>query len=327
MSKIIEAVLPFNNFFFKSCFFNEFFSIMEYYRINLLNILGFTDGYYRLSENGQLEFEYIDDIESSYSKEMLINLAGMAGMTVKINEEEASLLFIEDEIDRLHPVISIIDCYYLPYRTDTYKRKHSIHPILIKGYDEREEVYYIIDQVNDESLTYSNYTISYNDFKQGTNALSIHENDDYFNYLSSYSYNKNISLSLPEIKKEVIGIKKAHLQKFHQGKYAIQKYIEVFTVNDIIDNMDSVIIQLNSIVNFKLIEKHKIELLFLPPDDEELTKLIENILSCWKIFRRDLYMFYYSKKTSALALYDTLVDLLDRIYLYEDKYCELFQQI
>ncbi|QNU66237.1 BtrH N-terminal domain-containing protein [Ruminiclostridium herbifermentans] len=326
MSKVIEGLMPFNKFFYKSCLYNSFFSILEYYKINLLHILGYTDGYYHLSEKNQLEFNYIDALESSNEKEMLINLAVKAGLEVRIYDKQPDLTFINKEIALTHPVIAIIDCYYMPYRNDTYKKKHVLHPFLIKGYDEQEKVYYVIDQINDESLTYSDFKISYDDLKFGLKSYDTCEAEDFFYCLSSYSFNNNSNVDLLALKKYAIDIKKTYHQKIYQGLCEFNTYIEVFNVKSLVDNIDNVILQLNDIANFKLVEKHKLALLFEPPY-KELNELNDKTLKCWKTFRRDLYMFYCSNKKNTSVLYDNLKNLLCDIYVQEKEYYDLFLQI
>lgn len=52
------------------------------------------------------------------------------------------------------PVVLWVDCYELPIRKDTFRKKHLPHTILVHGYNDCTGHFHIIEHLQMENLSY-----------------------------------------------------------------------------------------------------------------------------------------------------------------------------
>jgi hypothetical protein len=69
------------------------------------------------------------------------------------------------EIDRGAPVMVPVDCFYLTYREDTYKKKHLMHFLLAYGYDKKEKQFTINEHCYLNSSLYRERDMDFVDLK------------------------------------------------------------------------------------------------------------------------------------------------------------------
>lgn len=154
--KQIDNIEPFNEVFYRNCFFNSFFPILKHYGKSVNQILANDIAVMKFCDN-ELEVEYL-------SAEALDRVIDHIGISICCSEytDDINKLIIEG-IDNNKPSIVWVDCFYEPIRNDLYQKEHWAHTILIYGYDEIKSEYLVIEHSVRENLSYEKKSIAYKD--------------------------------------------------------------------------------------------------------------------------------------------------------------------
>lgn len=78
---------------------------------------------------------------------------------------------IKEKINKDKPCCVPVDMYYLPFRIDRYNKIHSDHYILIYGYNNQTNQFYIID--NPQNDYYYKLKMDFNDFYLAYNSAAV----------------------------------------------------------------------------------------------------------------------------------------------------------
>jgi hypothetical protein len=156
--KKLKNIRPFNDFMFKSCYYHQLLTAYRYYGIkdelilmNSLSLYDFNDNEFKIKE-----YEMLSNSE-------LEKLSGLHHVQKKKSKD--IITEIIKAIDRGMPIIIAVDCYYLSYREDTYKKRHVSHFILVYGYDREKKEFIINEHAYLNSITYRETIISFKDLK------------------------------------------------------------------------------------------------------------------------------------------------------------------
>lgn len=131
-SKILSGVKPFNDFWFKSCYYHQL--------ISGLHILGIDGRDILLNDFAYFGKDFSFDNDGIINERELSKAIGYKILRVNINEKK-----LIKSINKGYPVIVGVDCYYLESRKETYKKTHSSHFILVYGYDKLLRQVSVID--------------------------------------------------------------------------------------------------------------------------------------------------------------------------------------
>ena len=156
--KKLEGIKPFNKFSFRTCYYSQLIAGYAHYgldeRLIIMNYIPLYD---------KSDFpNYLTGLTIFTEKE-LEELSGIRLIKKKSVNDIVGVLI--RAIDGGSPVIVAVDCYYLPYRADTYKKLHSSHFLLIYGYDKTKAAFIINDHNYINSIYYSEGEISFEDLK------------------------------------------------------------------------------------------------------------------------------------------------------------------
>lgn len=152
----IDNIEPFNEIFYRNCFFNSFFPILRHYGKSINPILS-NDIATMLFNNNELKVEY----QSARPLEGVFDSIGISRECSEYSDELNKLII--DGIDQSRPSIVWVDCFYEPIRKDLYMKEHWAHTILIYGYDERKCEFLVIEHSVRENLSYEKKRIAYSD--------------------------------------------------------------------------------------------------------------------------------------------------------------------
>lgn len=320
MNVIINDLHPFNEFYFRTCFLNAFFSIMQKHHVNLLHVIGDLEPCYAVDQNGQLALHFINELPFENLNKDLANLVGKSGMNVEYSNRLDLHSFIGKEINRDRPVIAIVDCFYLPYRHDTYEKRHLYHPILLTGYDDKN--YHIIDQVNDESLTFDHRMVECSAFKKAYLAYQESYQEEYIAGLTSYGYvtgNKKTD----DIRKKTLLARKNNMDAILNGLESLVQLKETYQITSEGNSLEDTVLVMNDIINFWLLERQKIVALDFPADTQFLAAN-KAVIDLWTSIRREIYLCHLSAKRRTLVTQEKIVNLFGKIYQSERAYYLLF---
>lgn len=143
----ISGVRPFNDFFFKSCYYHQLLSGIACFGIDRDVIL--LNAFISIQTNFNTRKE---DILIEKKLEKLLGYK-----REHCNLTRAKLIRC---IDKGQPVIMGVDCYYLESRSDTYQIQHMPHFILAYGYDLDKKEANVVDHQYRNSYEYQEKIIS-----------------------------------------------------------------------------------------------------------------------------------------------------------------------
>ena len=142
----IDGVKPFNNCYFRSCYYHQLISGMSGLGLPPDNIL--MTAYVAVDKNFVIRTELNDDT-------LLKDFCGC-----KLEEKHFTQKRLIRYIAKGDPIIVGVDCFYLQSRADSYKKWHFSHFLLAYGYDLEKGIVNIIDHNYINSHRYEEKTIS-----------------------------------------------------------------------------------------------------------------------------------------------------------------------
>ncbi|MCR8842151.1 BtrH N-terminal domain-containing protein [Paenibacillus sp. SC116] len=156
-------VKPFNDLFYKNCFFSALFPVIQYFGQPIEYVLAYDRIWYEQNHNDEL-WPVKLQMESVHSIDRIVNELGLQIDTVFQSENIIADLTEALQQGKL-PLLNI-DCYALPMRKDLYRQEHWPHVLLICGVDTANQVFYVIEHRERESMTYERRLLSFNDLEQ-----------------------------------------------------------------------------------------------------------------------------------------------------------------
>ncbi|MCP4179823.1 MAG: aminotransferase class III-fold pyridoxal phosphate-dependent enzyme [bacterium] len=323
-SKIIEGFKPFNDVFFKSCFYNSLFPIIQKFGKDIEHILVNDISSYSLQSDKKILRVGIK-FDSVRSNKELLNDIGV--ICIEKMRSENIIKEIIESINRNNPVLLWIDCFYESIRNDTFNKIHLDHTILVYGYNIQEETFNIIEHDNCQNLTYDNITIGFKDLMNSyegfINTFMTDTRISYFefsdtgknnNHISKNDYGRKLNENLNDLENKI--------QKGHQNLFLfIQKYKTLVNRGDLLSlNIDLLLEGINEIINAKDSEKYLFIMLFHTQFEE--IEILQEIIDKWKKFRTIIARLLYSAKYNEKSLIDS-ISILQTIYKKELYYLKL----
>ena len=143
----INGIKPFNDFFFKSCYYHQLLAGIASFGVDkdavLLNSFTSIQPSFNTGKNG------------FFNEEKLEKLLGYKRIHCNVSRRKLIRC-----IDKGQPVIMGVDCYYLDSRPDTYLIQHMPHFVLVYGYDLTNKEANIVDHQYRNGYAYIEKTVS-----------------------------------------------------------------------------------------------------------------------------------------------------------------------
>ena len=326
---VIDTIKPFNDIFYKTCFHNSLFPVLQHFHSNLALILANDLFLYNTFDIRKEPFanQMINISEKPISA--LLNDAGIAvraqnhvcrsardivpsnediyllkqfskciGMKSRKKRNDTTHLLndIKKALLKSRPVILWVDCFYLSNRKDTYQREHWMHTLLIYGFDETQEVFFTIEHSFKENLTYKEHKLHFKDVIESYDAFIA----NYADYAEMPTFYEFYATHPPKM----LHYRDIYTITIQKHKNEIMTGIEHMkgmadTIRDILrsesnlqENIDTLIITLNSIMNAKQIESYIITNLF--DDARELGEINKWVMDIWIYVRQIIVKYKYS---------------------------------
>lgn len=291
---IIADIEPFNDVFYRNCFYNSLFPVIRHFGGSILSIL----------INDLILYDITDQrIQVGYrSVEPLENLFHRAGLHVDIrtiNEDIVAELI--NCVSEGKPVILWVDAYYESIRTDTYLRRHLDHTLLIFGYDLDEQVFHLIEHDRMENLSYRKRVIPFDDIAKASQGFAEHFLNRGEHAVSHFIFESD-EKSGKETKDEAL-INRFAANWLANGVWqeesmaALRKFVEDYQQMTVSQDMLNVHVKglvdfVNDVMNAKQVDKYRLSML-LDGDDDVIGALTE-LMSDWDFIRKGLVRFMYS---------------------------------
>lgn len=324
--KIIGNILPFNEVFYRNCFYNSLFPIITHYNKDILSILINDISVYDnvLIDNG---FNFMLKYTSAKSIEVILDDMGIKMKSLNYREDIISDII--KSINQNNPVIIYIDCFYEPFRKDAYHKNHWIHSLLIYGYDEQQGIMNIVEHKHRDNLSYENRTIKYEDIKNAYENYHINfENKaklpSYFEFSLKDTGNL-MGTTNPSNEHYKKVFKNMVHEKENEASYGLEQ-LTVFSklFKDILldenlfkSKIDDLINSFNTIINIKQVEIFKLSRLF--GQQHKLAMLQQEITQYWILIRAIIAKYKFSNIYNRESL-ETVLDKINMIINDENLY-------
>ncbi len=254
---ILENIKPFNDIFFKSCYFNSFFASIHGSENDIYPFLQNDIAVYDI-KNNKVEVKYIPihPIDTILEKTGIIIDNTLPKEDV-LNDIMESLL--QDKA-----VIVAIDCYYEPLRMEMYQKNNWAHSLLVYGFDLEKRIFHILEHSGVYHLDYKPAQISFDDL------LKAHEGfkKNFGNTFLFPSYTR-ISFQNDESKPAmdrsfnpvISAQKKQEIKEFRENYEAVFKCLKEYVrdENTYIEHIKEIEYLVNEILMSKKAELYKIE--------------------------------------------------------------------
>ncbi|MBU3198524.1 amino acid adenylation domain-containing protein [Clostridium estertheticum] len=289
-SKIFKDINPFNDVYYIDCFYNAFFPIVNYINGSLLPFLANDVLVYSRDKEMQLDTKFITSL--TVEKILIDEFNIYTDIKVSVGNIVES---IKNAILNHRLVIIHIDCYYESIREDMYNKNHWTHALLVYGYDDEDEVCYVLEHDDINNLNYKPKKISYNDIINCyngylTNFQKGEKTPSYFEFYLKNNYLNN-SLEKINIKKYqknylncILDNKKVMEESLNKLNKFKLDYINI--VNDeeyLRKNIDHIIHQYNNIIKAKKADFYKISKLF--NDNQKLLNIQKEVEVSWNYIK------------------------------------------
>ncbi|MCR3761929.1 non-ribosomal peptide synthetase, partial [Clostridium felsineum] len=323
----IDNIEPFNDIFYKNCYYNALFPVIKHYNKNiLLFLINDVLVYDYNAEKAYIDIQYIG---CNPIKDILYEEG------IDICGKDISNDIIDDIIKAIKkesPVIMTIDCYYSSIRQDTYKKIHWSHALLVYGFNLNTKKFNVIEHSHKDNLTYSKATMSFEDLKNsylGYIKNFSKKEPTYFEIVNVKENKSNMIAKdeLDKLQKKTL-IKNILLKKedLYKGLNELQKFVQMYS--DVIisektikEKVESYVEGINHIINAKYVEKYRIEHV-LGKNTTYYKKIIE-IIELWENVRIYLGRYMYSGKFIA-ENFKLSVEKMYKIIEKEKEFIEMF---
>lgn len=159
--KMLEDIIPFNKFFFRSCYFHQLISAYGHFGVSYDDIIRNNLNIY--SFNKKTKVLKTQELQL-FTRKQFQKLTGIE----QVREKDYANItkHIIDSLDADEPIIMVIDCYDLPFRKDTYKLKHIDHYILIYGYDLSADKVYFLEHSSFDNFYYEQKYLTFSQMER-----------------------------------------------------------------------------------------------------------------------------------------------------------------
>ncbi|WP_379133795.1 beta-ketoacyl synthase N-terminal-like domain-containing protein [Paenibacillus sp. sgz500958] len=297
-SSILPDIEPFNEVFYRNCFYNSMFPVAAYFKGSimpfLLNDLILYEAGEIASARGAAGYEVrylsVDPLEQVFER------AGF-GVDTRRGSSDITLELMQC-IDRQQPVVLWVDCYYLSIRKDAYLKEHFDHTLLIYGYDRQQEVFHVIEHDRRENLSYKPRTMPFSDIRSGFSG-----------YMEQFAAEGTPShyIFLPAGTAVAAGNEDQYRSHFADsiaaGEECIQEsgkvlrqFIDDYTVwtaseAALKEQLNELIRFLNDVINAKYVEKYRLTRLL--GEEWAAGSLLARIIRNWETVRKGVVRFMY----------------------------------
>lgn len=330
--KLLEGIEPFNDIFYKDCFYNSFFAIAKYLNRNTDRFFANDSFVYSTRDDKSplnVEVEYIV-AEGLISQ---IEKCGIKTRTVISSNDIIRDIKMALAIDR--PAIVRVDCYYESIRKDTYQKKHWPHMLLVYGYDDAEQVFNIIEHTDINGLDYSKKTIRYQELIQCYIGLQSNfiVGDSYPTFLEFYIEETDFqgeseAQYILLLAQNMIKNKDILLQRLDRIKTFTEDVNRViFNEEELSQNIEHISFSLTNMLRIKYTEAYRNAKLL--KDEAGIAETMNEIINLLRLAKNIVDKYKFSgvfREKSLIKVVDSLGHLYDLEYKYYDGLLSFLEQ-
>ena len=292
----IEKVKPFNDLYFRSCYYHQLLAGLKAFDIDkdeiLLSFFSLIKPYFNI-----IEINFNDRKEFLKTRNYKIELCNLT-------KEE-----IIQKIDEGYPIILGIDDFYLESKEETYLKHHELHFLLVYGYDLDSNTFNVIEHDYRNDYNYKEKELSID------NILLANEK---FKYISK----KKSVCKVLTINKQKRNINFKYVKQKYLTKNQKNSFKNLTKLKDIfLNNLNQTLDYLDILSNYfgKLKEQyHILTQTNLISKNVQLTEMINKVITNYTMILSIIWKTNYLKNTSFIKKnIKTIINKIDETILLE----------
>ena len=218
---ILKNIIPFNKFFFKSCYYHQLIAAYAHYDVEEDYITGNYLDLYDYNEDKELPINKVVQIKDDKEMEFISGIR-----LIKKKDSKDFFKEIINTINKNIPIMVSVDCFYLDYREDMYNKNHISHFILIYGYDLSKQQFLINEHYYFNSYIYSPRWIDFSMLKTA-----------WENYVGQLATISGYSLiKIKKIKEKEI-LTKSRLDTIKESQNIINSYDSIIKIENLFSRL------------------------------------------------------------------------------------------
>ncbi|RCX09096.1 phosphopantetheine binding protein, partial [Anaerobacterium chartisolvens] len=317
-TKIIKGIEPFNEIFYKNCFYNSAFPVAIHFGIGVMPFLANDILVYNYS-HGKAKMKLSTDY---IPREPITDIMERCGIRMDKCQYGGSITDnIEESIDRGKPVVLWVDCYYAPIRKDMYLKRHLEHTWLVYGYNKTKRIFNIIEHIHMENLNYEKQLISYDELTTSHNGFMENffsgEDEELFPCCGfEFAQRDNTGHYTKDFKLNALNSRELVLHHLEGLKLFREDYRDtVLREETLKDSAEEFTQGINDIISSKRVERYK--LVGMLGENSPVLDLIDAVIKSWTDIRRVVAKYMYSSVYRESAILSSIQKLEELCFLEE----------
>ncbi|KAA6447672.1 cysteine peptidase family C39 domain-containing protein [Bacillus swezeyi] len=308
--KHLPHIRPFNEVFYRSCFFNCYFSVVRSFREELYPYLLNDIFSYQIDEDGYIHM----DCTSVHNPEKLMNLQGI--FAEKQSRCDELIENVKNDVLQEKPVIIWLDTHAQPYRPE-YLSKHYRNCVLIFGFNDSDETASILENRYLDNLSYEIRKISYGDLIKGYTGFHDHfKPDPTFHSYAAFTHVSAQSSLREGADRYFRQNINQHADKVFAGLERLKMFVERLHT---LGNTEKLLDSFNQVMNIKKVEQYRLS--YLTVHDQKFGRLLTEIIQEWEKARYHAAKLFFSN--GDMSDYEPRIKAsLERILQLETDHCE-----
>ncbi len=328
--KELKNIEPFEDVFYRKCFNYTRICVSNYFNKSILPILANDIFIYDSLENKINNYSLGLHVRcfSKYDEDNILKKMG-----INLHSKLTSCNVIDDiksALDKDRPVILYVDNYYFPKETIPYGKKHTLHGFVIYGYDQRKQLFKIIEpwgfQTNQPLKLQAEYSIieqAYHSVNKYIYSGNCNEKHTFFEYFLSDSHEARFKQDDRQtqcaIYRQNISENK---EKIIEGLEKLKHMINQLTIAlanrefiDDINNLEFIFKMMHIIATNKMAQKYCVYKLL--GENNDVYNILDVIVSNWILLKVIIYKNIDNNFDEYII--QTIISKLWNIYFLEEK--------
>lgn len=177
---------PFNEYFYRGCFYNCLLSVLKNYHKNITELLLNDTSRFVMREKAG-NFYLTVDYSSYLPLPKLLYKMGILFSCYDVKKDSFKNMMIE-QLALGKMIIIWADSYFLPYRLDYFQNMHCLVTILVYGYDDMEKNFLIVDTNDNQRLKYEKIKVNMKDLALAYNSIfNYGESESVISFMAFYN--------------------------------------------------------------------------------------------------------------------------------------------
>lgn len=306
---VLKNFNPYNELDYFGCYCKAMFHIMDYFHIDI----------YRFLLNQLYGYLYTKDDKYSfclYQYSLETDTLEYTGLIQeKIVLSDNPITEINKAIREGKPVMVLIDCFYLPFRIDTYHTSHLNHFVCIYGFDSKRKILNVVDHDYVNSFAYRKHELEYNAFMEFVNA-----NRDRRLFFYAFSKDETIDQTDKSYVQKYSNVILENQELLNSGIDQLRDFFDFFTeqiqgseANAFVNRILIVIVNITRCV------KQREDLLKVYVSDQEIISFLNDISKKWSIIRSLLLKFVRYETLAKVSLVSSICSYSKEVLAMEQN--------